>query len=98
MNGDFANKIGTYNLAVMCKHHGVPLYVAAPYTTIDPQCQTGADIVIEERGADEVLGQHADKRTKVYNPAFDVTPRELVSGWITDKKLFRFGDVREILL
>jgi methylthioribose-1-phosphate isomerase len=79
-NGDVANKIGTYGLAVLAKHHGVPFYVAAPRSTVDASCPTGDAIEIEERSADEVaVGVSA-----VANPAFDVTPAELITGWITE--------------
>lgn len=88
-NGDVANKIGTYTVAVLCKHHGIPFYVAAPWTTIDPELETGAEIPIEERGPDEVrlhggaLRSPAD--VHVRNPAFDVTPAELITAIITER-------------
>lgn len=92
-NGDTANKIGTYNLAVLAKYHGVPFYVVAPLSTFDLRLKTGRDIPIEERNADEVrriLGkQIAPKAVKVYNPAFDVTPNELITAIITEKGIFR---------
>lgn len=96
LNGDFANKIGTYSLAVNCHYHQVPFYVAGPYTTIDFSCQSGHDIPIEERHAEEVQGfkqNHqqmiwAPEKSKVYNPSFDVTPAKLVSAWILDYKNF----------
>ncbi len=88
-NGDVANKIGTYSLAVLAHAHGIPFYVAAPLSTIDPQINSGAEIPIEERDADEVLSvmghSVAAPGAKVYNPAFDVTPARLVSGIITEK-------------
>ncbi|WP_413529068.1 S-methyl-5-thioribose-1-phosphate isomerase [Rahnella inusitata] len=91
-NGDVANKIGTYSLAVLAKYHGIPFYVAAPHTTHDPHCPDGAAIPIEQRGAREVTGvsgsfgsvQWAPVDAQVYNPAFDVTPAELISGWVLD--------------
>ncbi|PKE27869.1 S-methyl-5-thioribose-1-phosphate isomerase [Rahnella sp. AA] len=91
-NGDVANKIGTYSLAVLAKYHGVPFYVAAPHTTHDPHCPDGGAIPIEQRDAREVTGvsgsfgsvQWAPLEAKVYNPAFDVTPAELISGWVLD--------------
>lgn len=87
-DGSTANKIGTYALAVAAAHHGVPLYVAAPSTTIDPTTRTGADIVIEEREPDEVRSARgtalAPADIPVWNPAFDVTPPELVAGFITE--------------
>lgn len=79
VNGDVANKIGTYSLAVLCKHHGVPFHVVAPSTTYDPQCPTGAEIPIEQRAAEEVRGMTAFREAPVWNPAFDVTPRELIT-------------------
>jgi methylthioribose-1-phosphate isomerase len=88
-NGDVANKIGTYPLAVMAKRHGVPFYVAAPLSSIDLDCPTGAEIPIEERCASEMthLGgkRITPKGVKVFNPAFDVTPAELVSAIITER-------------
>ena len=84
-NGDAANKIGTMSLAVLAKHFGVPFYVLGPSSTIDRNCATGDDIVIEERGASEVT----DFDIKVFNPAFDVTPAELITGIVTEKGIFR---------
>ena len=88
-NGDVANKIGTYSVAVLAKHHGVPFYVAAPSSTFDEGTPTGDDIKIEMRAAAEVT-EGFGKRTApegipVYSPAFDVTPCELVSYFITDE-------------
>jgi len=87
-NGDTANKIGTYPLAVLARAHGVPFYVAAPSTTFDLSIATGKDIVIEERGGNEiteVFGTRvAPEGVNVFAPAFDVTPTELVSAYITD--------------
>ncbi|MCI0546097.1 MAG: S-methyl-5-thioribose-1-phosphate isomerase [Candidatus Rokubacteria bacterium] len=92
-NGDTANKIGTYALAVLARHHGVPFYVAAPLSTIDPSIATGASIVIEERGAAEVrevAGRPtAPAATPVYNPAFDVTPAELITAIVTERGVHR---------
>lgn len=88
-NGDAANKIGTYSVAVLAKQHNIPFYVAGPVSTIDPETHTGDDIPIEERDAEEVtcgFGKRtAPKGVKVYNPAFDVTPHELITAIITDK-------------
>ncbi|MBC7187673.1 MAG: S-methyl-5-thioribose-1-phosphate isomerase, partial [Calditrichaeota bacterium] len=88
-NGDVANKVGTYNLAVVARCHQIPFYVAAPSSTLDLETATGADIPIEERGAEELISgfgvQIAPAGIKVYNPAFDVTPHELVSAIITEK-------------
>ncbi|MFA5928363.1 MAG: S-methyl-5-thioribose-1-phosphate isomerase [Candidatus Margulisiibacteriota bacterium] len=93
-NGDVANKIGTYSVAVLAKYHKVPFYVAAPYSTIDPSLKTGKGIPIEEREKGEVLqiGKSfiASPKTDVYNPAFDVTPAELVTGIITEAGIFRY--------
>ncbi|MDD7995730.1 S-methyl-5-thioribose-1-phosphate isomerase [Kosakonia radicincitans] len=91
-NGDVANKIGTYSLAVLAKFHHVPFYVAAPQTTLDPLCPNGDAIPIEQRAAAEVTGvagsfgavQWAPENAQVYNPAFDVTPAALISGWVLD--------------
>ncbi len=94
VNGDAANKIGTYNLAVLCKHHNIPFYIAAPVTTIDTGCPTGDDIKIELRSKDEVLKikdiQISKPSYDVYSPAFDVTPAGLIHGIITDEGLFRY--------
>jgi methylthioribose-1-phosphate isomerase len=88
-NGDVANKIGTYSLAVLANRHGIPFYVAAPLSTFDPAIADGSKIPIEERGADEVTGygstRWAPRGVKVRNPAFDVTPAELVTGIITER-------------
>lgn len=99
-NGDFANKVGTYGLAVLAKHHHIPFYVAGPQTTVDLNCRSGQDIPIEERAASEVRGArgafgHVDwapKDAPVYNPSFDVTPAELVTGWILDCGHFSRAD------
>ncbi|AHM72519.2 S-methyl-5-thioribose-1-phosphate isomerase [Yersinia hibernica] len=91
-NGDVANKIGTYSLAVLAHYHRIPFYVAAPHTTSDPGCPNGAAIPIEQRNASEVKGvsgsfghcQWAPEAAAVYNPAFDVTPAALITGWVLD--------------
>jgi methylthioribose-1-phosphate isomerase len=87
-NGDVANKIGTYSLAVLAKRHGIPFYVAAPLSTFDPTIPDGSHIPIEERPESEVTGYRgnrwAPQGVKVRNPAFDVTPAELVSALITE--------------
>ncbi len=94
-NGDVANKIGTYGLAVLAREHGIDLLVAAPTSTIDPATPTGADIPIEERAADEVRGLDlfgapaAARDTPVANPAFDVTPARLVAAIITERGVHR---------
>ncbi len=83
-NGDVANKIGTYGLAVVAKHHGVPFYAAAPTSTFDLTLETGREIPIEERAAEEVPTAEG---AGVFNPAFDVTPANLITGIITDRGL-----------
>jgi methylthioribose-1-phosphate isomerase len=88
-NGDVANKIGTYTLAVLAKRHGIPFYVAAPLSTFDPKIPDGSHIPIEERPAAEVTGygqtRWAPQGVAVRNPAFDVTPAELITGIISEK-------------
>lgn len=101
VNGDFANKIGTYSVAVLAKHHGVPFYVVAPHTTIDPSCASGDLIPIEQRDPAEVRGASgsfgacnwAPADAPAYNPAFDVTPAALVTGWILDSGVYSQQDV-----
>ncbi len=82
-NGDVANKIGTYSLAVLARHHRIPFYVAAPLSTVDLKCRTGADIPVEQRAADEVAG-FVPEGVAVANPAFDITPNRLVTALVTD--------------
>jgi methylthioribose-1-phosphate isomerase len=88
-NGDVANKIGTYMVAVLARRHNIPFYVACPLSTIDRNIASGSEIPIEERNSNEVLGfrdyQWAAQGVQVRNPAFDVTPAELVTGLITEK-------------
>lgn len=97
-NGDAANKIGTYGLAVLAKHHGIPFYVAAPSSTIDRNIETGEDIPIEERKREELLyvgsKQTAPLKAKVFNPAFDVTPNELITGIITESGIYENKKLR----
>ena len=92
-NGDVANKIGTYGLAIAARHHGVPFVVAAPTSTVDPATATGDDIVIEQRTPDEVRCiagvRTAPLDVDVYNPAFDVTPASLISAIVTDRGVHR---------
>jgi methylthioribose-1-phosphate isomerase len=92
-NGDVANKIGTYGVAVLAKEHGIPFYVAAPWSTIDLATKTGADIPIEQRSPVEVT-HHAGKQLTphhvgVWNPAFDVTPAKYVTAIITERGVLR---------
>jgi methylthioribose-1-phosphate isomerase len=97
-NGDTANKVGTYALAILAAHHGIPFYVAAPRSTFDFSIGRGADIPIEERPAEEVAsfqGQRvAPEGAAVYNPAFDVTPGHLITAFVTECGIVRppFGD------
>jgi methylthioribose-1-phosphate isomerase len=100
-NGDVANKIGTYSLAVLCKEHGIPFYVAAPFSSIDFSTESGADIPIEERDPREVthvLGktQIAPDGVAVLNPAFDVTPARYITAIITEKGAFRPQDLHHL--
>ena len=92
-NGDVANKIGTYGVAVLAREHGIPFYVAAPSTTFDLSLKTGKEIPIEERAASEVaegFGQRTVPRgVSVYNPAFDVTPARYITGLITEVGVLR---------
>ncbi len=96
-NGDTANKIGTYSLAVLARAHNIPFYIAAPTTTFDFSTPTGHEIVIEERPAVEVTHLEGQLITPegvdVYNPAFDITPAELISAFITEKGVFQPGDI-----
>ena len=102
VNGDFANKVGTYSLAVLCRHHGIPFHVVAPQTTVDSECLNGASIPIEERECFEVRGvrgsfgqvEWAPSDCAVWNPAFDVTPAELVTSWVLDRGVFTSAQVR----
>ncbi len=99
-NGDVANKIGTYMVAVLAKRHNIPFYVACPLSTIDMSIDSGNDIPIEERSIDEVKGfrdfHWAAEGVSIRNPAFDVTPSELITGLITEKGVI-FNPNREKL-
>jgi methylthioribose-1-phosphate isomerase len=92
-NGDTANKVGTYGLAILAAHHGIPFYVAAPRSTFDLSLAAGHDIPIEERAAEEVTSfggrRVAPEGTAVYNPAFDVTPGHLVTAFVTECGIVR---------
>ena len=97
-NGDVVNKIGTRGLAISARDHGVPFYVAFPSSTFDPHTAVGADVVIEERDPGEVTdGIPAASGVRVRNPAFDVTPAELVAGWITDRGLLSKASELKVL-
>ncbi|MFW6163726.1 MAG: S-methyl-5-thioribose-1-phosphate isomerase [Planctomycetota bacterium] len=99
-NGDAANKIGTYGVAILAKEHGVPFYVAAPASTFDLSLATGDEIPIEERGAEEVtegFGRRtAPEGCKVYSPAFDVTPARYITAIITDRGLIQPVDAESV--
>jgi methylthioribose-1-phosphate isomerase len=103
-NGDTANKIGTYGVAVLARAHGIPFYVAAPSSTFDPTIPDGSLIPIEQRDPREITHgfgrQTAPDGIDVYNPAFDVTPANLISAIITEKGLIQpvsTATIREIL-
>jgi S-methyl-5-thioribose-1-phosphate isomerase len=97
-NGDVANKIGTYQKAVLAKENGIPFYVAAPSSTIDLKCRTGDDIPIEERDEDEVhfVGQTriSPRGARAGNPAFDVTPARYITGIITERGILKPSEIR----
>lgn len=103
-NGDFANKIGTYTVAVLAKHHNIPFYVVAPYTTVDLQCDSGKNIVVEQRAAEEVRGASGSfgsvdwspKDVATYNPSFDVTPSHLVTGFVLDAGLLQHPNINKV--
>ncbi|KAF0200701.1 MAG: methylthioribose-1-phosphate [Gallionellaceae bacterium] len=99
-NGDVANKIGTYMVAVLARRHNIPFYVACPLSTIDMSIVSGKDIPIEERSVDEVKGfrdyHWAAEGVKIRNPAFDVTPAELVTGLITERGVVMQPDAEKL--
>jgi len=99
LNGDFANKIGTYSLAVNAKHHGVPFHPVAPLSTVDFECPNGGAIPIEERIPEEVHGAFGTKwappTARVFNPAFDVTPSSLVTSLILDTGVYTETDLKK---
>ena len=89
-NGDTANKIGTLSVAVLAKHFGIPFYVCAPFSTIDTATRTGAEIIIEERDSAEITDlwfkeRIAPEGVKTFNPSFDVTPGDLITGFVTER-------------
>jgi methylthioribose-1-phosphate isomerase len=92
-NGDMANKIGTYSLAVLAKYHDIPFYVATPASTIDLNIGSGAEIPIEERDSKEITSignaEIAPARVEVYNPAFDVTPASLITAYVTERGIIK---------
>lgn len=99
-NGDFANKIGTYEKSVLAKENGVPFYVAAPVSTFDFSIDEGSEIPIEERSEDEVLfisdKRIAPQNSRALNPAFDVTPCDYVTGFITEYGVFKPEEIKKI--
>lgn len=100
-NGDTANKIGTYSLAVLAKHHQIPFIVAAPTSTIDPQLSNGTKIEIEQRAGTEITTtaghQQAPEGVQAHNPAFDVTPAELISAIVTEHGIIEHPDTASVL-
>jgi len=100
MNGDAANKIGTYEKAVVAHENGIPFYIAAPATTFDPSAMSGDDIPIEERSEEEVLGwgglRVAPEGARARNPAFDVTPARYITGFITERGLLKTDEIRDV--
>ncbi len=99
-NGDFANKIGTYEKAILAKENSIPFYVAAPVSTFDFGLKNGDEIRIEERKEDEVLcikGKRvAPEKAKAFNPAFDITPKKNVTGYITERGIIRSGEIKKL--
>jgi methylthioribose-1-phosphate isomerase len=99
-NGDFANKIGTLDKAIVAKHFGIPFFVAAPISTFDFKMENGKEIVIEQRSEKEVTEIYGQKiapnGSPAKNPAFDVTPAELVTGFITEKGIFNPNEIRKV--
>jgi len=101
-NGDVANKIGTLSVAVNARYFGVPFYVCAPFSSIDINCPNGAKIPIEQRAGSEISTLWYEKpqapaEVKIYNPAFDVTPSELITAFITERGVFSPNQLRELL-
>jgi len=103
-NGDAANKIGTYNLAILAKHHGIPFVIAAPSSTFDLELASGDDIPIEQRGPDEItngFGKRTappdDSGVKTYSPAFDVTPHDLISALVTERGVIEPVDQQHVV-
>ena len=105
-NGDFANKIGTYGVAVLARHHNIPFHCVAPLSTVDLKCATGDDIEIEQRPAFEVQGvkgsfgtvRWAPADSNVHNPAFDVTPAELVTSIVLDTGVYTQQELKDGVL
>ena len=95
-NGDVVNKIGTLGVAVLAHHYGVPFYVACPASTYDLTTPTGADVTIEQRDPDEVRAPWGLPGVKIHNPAFDVTPADLVTGYITNVGLLTTSELNKL--
>jgi len=99
-NGDTANKIGTYEKAVLAKENNIPFYIAAPTSTIDINCPSGDDIPIEERDESEVLEikgvRVANPKSHAKNPAFDITPAEYITGIITEKGIIKPNEINSL--
>lgn len=93
-NGDSANKIGTYSLAIIAQHHGVPFHVVAPQSTFDPACATGAEIPIELRKANEITGLIGQMDYPAWNPSFDVTPAQLITSIVMDHGVFSPNEIK----
>lgn len=100
-NGDFANKIGTFDKAIVAKHFGIPFYVAAPISTFDFNTATGDDIIIEQRSEEEVTMMNgvriAPVGSKALNPAFDVTPADMVTGFITEVGILKPDEIHKVI-
>ncbi|MBC7219217.1 MAG: S-methyl-5-thioribose-1-phosphate isomerase [Hadesarchaea archaeon] len=99
-NGDAANKIGTYSIAVLAKEHRIPFYIAAPTSTVDLKVKTGAEIPIEERRPEEVIFfrgvRVVPKGVKVFNPAFDITPARYITAFITERGVVKPGELSKL--
>lgn len=99
LNGDTANKIGTYQIACLAQHHGVDFYVAAPFSSIDANIKSGDQIVIEERPSHEMTYSNGKRVAapgiSVWNPAFDVTPAAFIKGIVTERGVFEPKDLKE---
>ena len=102
INGDSANKIGTHNLAIIAQYYNIPLYIAAPTSTIDFNCPDGGQIPIEQRDPGELTHfrdhQIAPLTVNVYNPAFDVTPANQITGFLTDRGLLNASEIKDIII
>jgi methylthioribose-1-phosphate isomerase len=95
-NGDTANKVGTLGLSILARHYHIPFYIAAPTSTFDKNCNTGADIPIEQRNAQEICTDTSLKHVSIYNPAFDVTPADNINAIITNRGVIRHPNTEKI--